>query len=420
MSASDAVLTAPLRALGTTAEAEEFSSAVIWAHEGTVTVGLGGWTVLVSGTDRVHRLSALWRAAVEASGIPDDAPREAARAWISSTFSDDSEQPSVLRVPAAWVTVTDGAGPVHHTQHVTDAGLAVAVASDPHVSLRAATVPVPDAPEADASGARGWSDAQYAAAIETLLERFSAEPLHKVVLSRTEDVPVTEAALWRAVARLHERYPQTWVFAVGGLLGATPEMLATRRGGRIESLVLAGSVERGADAAADAEARARLLEDASLAEEHHWAAQSVLDALAEVIDVEEQAEPFVLSLPNVHHLATTVRGPLRDASGTVLDVVARMHPTAAVGGTPSGEALAIIEDVEPVDRGRYAGPVGWLDHTGDGEIALALRCGQVMAGRDGLTLRLHAGGGIVPGSHPAAEVAEIAAKFAPMRRALGL
>ena len=202
-----------------------------------------------------------------------------------------------------------------------------------------------------------------------------------------------------------------------GLLGATPEVLATRHAGLVGSRVLAGSMPRGADEEEDAALRERLASDPRLAEEHRWAARSVLDALAPVVDLaDDDPAPTVLTLPNVHHLATSVRGRLRDGRGTVLDVVAALHPTAAVGGTPTPDAVRVIAEVEPVDRGRYAGPVGWLDQDGDGEIALALRCGQQVPGG----VRLQAGGGMVPGAVPEEEVTEIRAKFLPMRRALGV
>jgi menaquinone-specific isochorismate synthase len=141
----------------------------------------------------------------------------------------------------------------------------------------------------------------------------------------------------------------------------------------------------------------------------------VIDGLARVLTLENsEPEPFVLELPNILHLATDVVGTPTGQVG-LLDVVDGIHPTAAVGGTPTDAALAIIADLETHDRGRYAGPVGWLDAAGDGEIGLALRCGQV----DGHSIRLYAGGGIVAGADPAAELAETEGKLRPMREALG-
>ncbi|MDY6054990.1 chorismate-binding protein [Micrococcus sp.] len=391
--------------------APALTDAVVWSHGGRLRVGLGGATVLLTGPDRLRRLSALWRRAV--AGRPD--PRAHALAWVSSVFDDSSTEPSLLRVPARVVEVpAAGAG----TRRVPLAppldALADALAQDPQARLApGGHVPLP------APGAAAWDDAGYAGAVREVLERMAASGgrLGKVVISRTDTVPADEPALWAALDALREAYPQTWVFAVGGLLGATPEMLAVRRRGEVSSRVLAGSLPRGANPAEDARLRARLAEDPRLGDEHAWAARSVLDALAPVLALEDPApRPHVLTLPNVHHLATDVRGRQRSSAGTVLDVVAALHPTAAVGGTPRQEALAVIRELEPVDRGRYAGPVGWLDETGDGEIALALRCGQQVPGG----VRLQAGGGIVPGADAAEEVAEVAAKLLPMRRALGL
>jgi menaquinone-specific isochorismate synthase len=124
--------------------------------------------------------------------------------------------------------------------------------------------------------------------------------------------------------------------------------------------------------------------------------------------------PFVLHLPNVMHLATDVTGVMQDHT-TSLGLAAALHPSAAVGGTPTAEALALIDEIEGMDRGRYAGPVGWIDSTGDGEWGIALRCGLI----DGSSVRLFAGCGVVADSDPEAELAEAQAKFVPVRDALG-
>ena len=386
--------------------------ALVWAREGHMRVGVGGWTVLLTGPRRVARLSAMWRAAVAAR--PD--PSAPALAWVSSVFDDASPAPSVLRVPARVLEADpDGGEPVEVPVGMTEEALHAAVSRDADARL----MPDDDVPLLPEDPAAAWDDAGYAAGVREVLDRMAASggALGKVVVSRTDTVPADEQALWGALEALRAQYPQTWVFAVGGLIGATPEMLATRRRGEVTSRVLAGSAPRSADAAEDARHREHLAADPRLAEEHRWAARSVVEALAPVVELEDDdPAPEVLTLPNVHHLSTSVRGRLRSSEGAVLDVVAPLHPTAAVGGTPRDAALAVIRDVEPVDRGRYAGPVGWLDETGDGEIALALRCGQQVPGG----VRLQAGGGIVPGAVPAEEVAEVAAKLLPMRRALGL
>src|SRR5699024_4602623 len=137
--------------------------------------------------------------------------------------------------------------------------------------------------------------------------------------------------------------------------------------------------------------------------------------------LEVDRDPFLLELPNVIHLASDARGTLiRRADGSrvsSLEVAAALHPTAAVGGTPRRQALELIDELENMDRGRYAGPVGWLDAAGDGEWGLALRGGQV--DDDGRGVQLYAGGGIVAESVPEFEWRETSAKLAPMLAALG-
>ena len=397
------------------AAASPFADAVVWAQGDVAWRGTGGWTVLLTGRDRLRRLSALWQAAV--AGRPD--PAAPVRGWISSTFADDSAEPAVLRVPER-LARADADGVRGIEQHADGAALAAAAAADPDARLLTGE----DFPLPVDTAEHAWDDVGYAAGVREVLDRLARhgdgagrEPLEKVVISRTLTVPAEDADLWRAVEALRADYPQTWVFAVGGLVGATPEILATRHAGEVSSRVLAGSLPRGATAAEDAALRARLAADERLGHEHRWAARSVVDALAPVVELEDaDPAPTVLTLPNVHHLATAVRGRLRDGGGTVLDVVAALHPTAAVGGTPREAAVRLIAEVEPVDRGRYAGPVGWMDETGDGVIALALRCGQQVPGG----IRLHAGGGMVPGAVPEEEVVEVGVKLQPMRRALGL
>ena len=151
-------------------------------------------------------------------------------------------------------------------------------------------------------------------------------------------------------------------------------------------------------------------------EEHEYAVRSVAEALApHCTSMNVPEAPFVLHLPNVMHLASDVAGVVHDASTvSSLHLAASLHPSAAVGGTPTADAVRLISELEGMDRGRYAGPVGWMDTTGDGEWGIALRSAQV----SGDTVRLFAGCGIVADSDPEAELAEAQAKFVPVRDAL--
>jgi menaquinone-specific isochorismate synthase len=218
--------------------------------------------------------------------------------------------------------------------------------------------------------------------------------------------------------RLAESYPMCWTFHVDGLFGATPEMLVRRERGLVTSRVLAGTIRRTGDDARDLALAATLARSSKDLEEHEYAVRSVADALAPHCSSMNVPEaPFVLHLPNVMHLATDVAGVIHDAAdpaGTSLDLAEALHPSAAVGGTPTDVATALIGEIEGMERGRYAGPVGWMDATGDGEWGLALRSAEL----DGSTVRLFAGCGIVADSDPAAELAEAQAKFVPVRDSL--
>jgi menaquinone-specific isochorismate synthase len=239
--------------------------------------------------------------------------------------------------------------------------------------------------------------------------------LRKVVLARdlyaSADGPIDARVLLR---RLAVRYPGCFTFACDGLVGATPELLIRKDGWKVSSLVLAGTTPRGGTTAEDAELARGLLDSAKENEEHQYAAASLRDALAPLCEaMYVTPHPELIRLANVQHLGTRVRGTLA-AMRSALALAAALHPTAAVGGTPTAAAVELIRELESMDRERYAGPVGWIDADGNGEWGIALRCAQL----DGNRARLFAGCGIVAGSDPAAELAETHAKFRPMRAAL--
>jgi menaquinone-specific isochorismate synthase len=250
-------------------------------------------------------------------------------------------------------------------------------------------------------------------AVATAVERIRAGHLSKVVLARdllaTAEDRIDARILLR---RLAARFPSCYTFACDGLVGATPELLVRRMGGLVESLVLAGTIAR--DASDATTAAATLFASAKDREEHSYAADMVRTALAPLCrELTVPDEPELLRLSNLIHLATPITGRL-DEQRSVLDVVAALHPTPAVGGTPTDTALDLIRELELIDRGRYAGPVGWIDSRGDGEWGIALRCAEI----DGHRARLYAGGGIVAGSDPAAELAEAQAKLRAMQYAI--
>ena len=252
-------------------------------------------------------------------------------------------------------------------------------------------------------------------AVAAAVGRIASGALQKVVLARdvfaTAGGPIDARILLR---RLAARYPDCFTFACANLVGATPELLVRRVGREITALILGGTSPRGATPAEDAELGAALLASAKNTEEHAYAVASVRDALAPLCaDLDIPSRPSLLKLANVHHLGTAVSGTLA-TDRSVLSLAGALHPPAAVCGTPAEAALELIRELEHMERGRYAGPVGWVDANGNGEFGIALRCAEL----DGRRARLFAGCGIVTDSDPAAEVAETEVKFLPMRQSL--
>ena len=253
-----------------------------------------------------------------------------------------------------------------------------------------------------------WERPGWRAAVEAILAEIRAGRLDKAVLSRQvvleADRPFGRAAL---LGRLAARGSGAYLYASGGFVGASPELLVARSGGTARSRPLAGTVPRGAGAAEEARQLARLRASAKEALEHRLVLDAVAGGLAKAADLVEVAATQVVSLPTVAHLATEVTATLGDPPPTALDLLALLHPTPAVAGTPREVAVDLLARLEPSGRGLYAGPVGWMDANGDGEWALALRCASLA----GSNARLFAGAGIVAGSDPDAEWDETTSKL---------
>ena len=256
----------------------------------------------------------------------------------------------------------------------------------------------------------------WTVAVRGALDRISSGPLAKVVLAR--EVVVESADPFdrnRILHHLRTTHPSSFTYAAGGFVGASPELLVRRRGGRVLSRPMAGTAPRGATSAADDRLATALASSAKEAEEHALVVEAVRDALGPVCrEVMAGAGPELVRLPTLTHLATTVAGHLAEPAPSALALAGLLHPTPAVGGLPRADALAAIAELETFDRGLYAGPVGWVDSRGDGDWAVALRCADL----DGSRARLVAGAGIVADSDPDAEWAETEAKLGPMLGAL--
>ena len=264
------------------------------------------------------------------------------------------------------------------------------------------------------------TEVEWKKRVTQAVERIKNGELEKVVLARDLNVSSsTEIDPQALIQRLEAEYPTTWVFLVENLLGATPELLVRLSKSLVTSRVLAGTIRKTGDEAKDLALAATLAKSSKDLEEHEYAVRSVADALAPYCSSTNVPEaPFVLHLSNVMHLATDVTGVVNDSANPVdmFTVIKALHPSAAVCGTPTDEAREVIREIEGMNRGRYAGPVGWIDARGDGEVGIALRCGELSG--DARSIRLFAGCGIVAGSIAEDELAESQAKLLPMRTAL--
>jgi menaquinone-specific isochorismate synthase len=392
-------------------------AALAWIRRGD---GLVGWgesarVTIPSGEDRFTAGEKWLRELFDGAAVTDKlaVPGSGPVAFGSFTF-DPASDGSVLVVPRtvvgrragrAWLTtINDG----HHEQQAKRPLL-------PPVAVR-------------------WHDGslsamQWQRAVAKAIARIRTGDLDKVVLAR--DLYAAAAGdidVRLLLARLAARYPDCYTFSCAGLAGATPELLIRREGLKVSSLVLAGTTPRGAGPGEDDALGGALLASAKDVEEHAYAVADVRASLApRCSELSIDPRPSLLRLANAQHLATRVHGQLatggpadrgRQAgertAPTALALAADLHPTAAVCGTPAGPAMELIRELEGMDRGRYAGPVGWVDAQGNGEWGIALRCAEL----DGPRARLFAGCGIVADSDPAAELAEAQVKFRPVQDAL--
>lgn len=238
----------------------------------------------------------------------------------------------------------------------------------------------------------------------------AAEPIDPLVLAKRleSDASVTTYVLPLPVS---DQAPPAW------LVGASPELLVSVRGNKVISHPLAGSARRLADATADADAAAQLAASNKDLAEHRFVVDAIVTALAPLCsELTAPSKPSLYTTDTMWHLGTEIVGTLKDVQTSAATLAGLLHPTPAVCGTPRQLALDTIHHLEPIDRGFYAGAVGWVDEQGDGDWYVAIRCAHVQANR----LRLFAGAGIVLDSVPALEVAETAAKFGALLNALGV
>jgi len=381
--------------------------ALAWIRHGD---GLVGWGEAArfepSGPGRFEQAAAWWRDFAANAEVDDEVELAGTGpvAFVSMAFADQPGYSAIV-VPEVVVGRRDG---VTWVTEISVDG------RDNHAAVAMQPIRTPST----VRYAEGeLSVTGYRNAVAEAVRRLRAGELRKVVLAHDliastppEEGPIDARGLLLALAQGN---PNCWIFSVDGLVGATPELLLARRGSEVHARVLAGTVWPRDGIDADALA-ASLLGSAKNQEEHRYAVESVAERIKPFCaHLDVPGEATILRLRNVLHLATDLQGSLT-GNPSLLELTGAVHPPAAVGGTPREAAVALITELEGMDRGRYAGPVGWIDASGDGEFGIALRCAQV----SGNTARLFAGGGIMPDSDPDSEVLEANAKMIPMRDAL--
>ena len=384
------------------------SESLAWVRGGDGLVGWGEFDRLeVVGADRFEKIRLWWREHCARFTIHDEVKKfgTGPLLFLSGTF--DADEISVAIIPKVIVGQRNG------RTWVTWIG----EASAPELTPAAQ----PEAPLNLSWVGGAISPSQWEINVGKALAKIYSGEISKVVLARDlvaqSDLPFDARHIMNKLA---ENYSSTWIFSVANLVGATPELLVRLNKGLVTSRILAGTIQRTGDDQRDLALAASLARSSKDLEEHEYAVDSVAQTLAPFCSSTNVPEtPFVLHLSNVMHLATDVTGVLTDslAPADLFTVVRELHPSAAVCGTPRPAAQRVIKEVEAMSRGRYAGPVGWIDSIGEGEIGIALRCAQINS-TNPREIRLFAGCGIVQGSDPAKEYAESQAKLLPIREAL--
>ena len=376
-----------------------------WVRGGDGLVGWGSYAkTAVSGANRFSDARKWWHQQLEKFAISDSVHASGTGPVLFASFSFDPDEESVLVIPKIVVGMRNG------SSWITWIG------DQPQPALQ-------EEKEILADAEFNWGDgslspAEWQLRVAKAIEEIEKTELEKVVLARDLIVNSHRPIDVRKILRnLGSEYPSTWIFAVDGLVGATPELLLRLSRGMVTSRVLAGTISKTGDDEKDLALAASLARSSKDLEEHEYAVRSVADALDPFCTSTNVPDsPFVLHLANVMHLATDVTGALIESKKSVdaFTILEKLHPSAAVCGTPTNIAAQVIKRIEGMSRGRYAGPVGWLDARGDGELGIALRCGQIKENE----IQIYAGCGIVAGSNPEKELTESNAKFAPMRSAL--
>jgi len=374
-----------------------------WVRGGDGLIGFGIYkSHVVKGANRFEQARLWWREQVNGLDIHNNVHGTGTGPILFTSFSFDEAEESVLIIPKVVVGQRNG------KSWITWIG------ATPQPALqRSETKSVPLNLNWSGSNGDVWQDR-----VARAVEKIKNEALEKVVLARFVTGTSLEKINQRnLLQQLAKEYPSTWVYSNHGLVGATPELLVRLSKSLVTSRILAGTIRKTGDDERDLALAGSLARSSKDLEEHEYAVRSVAEALSPFCTSTNIPEtPFVLHLSNVMHLATDVTGAIKESHKVVdiFSILAKLHPSAAVCGTPTSVAAELIKRIEGINRRRYAGPIGWVDSKGDGEQGIALRCGYI----NGKEVHAFAGCGIVAGSDAAKEVAESQAKFLPIINAL--
>lgn len=403
-------VTRPLRQVPALLQFADRHNPLLWTRGDSGCVGIGEVLRLCfRGEDRFSAAVAAWRE-ISARAVIDDPvnfPGSGLLAFGTFAFADSSAKESVLIVPRMLIARHG------HRAWVTE------ISETQLTEPRPLPSPLPRGAWGGVSLLADAPDDAYLAGVTEAALRIDREEFAKVVLARSVTGTLAAADDLRVpLGRLSYRYENCWTYAVDGTIGASPETLVRQIGGQVSARVLAGTRGRSLDADTDTRKRDELLGSQKEQHEHAFAVQSVVKALSPFVrELRANEEPFPLPLPNVWHLATDIAAKSNGLSSS-LELVAALHPSAAIAGTPTRKAVAAIAQLEPFDRERYAGATGWIDSRGDGEWVITLRCAQLGEPQAGTrSITAYAGGGIVEGSDPANEFRETVSKFRPIAEA---
>ncbi|MFM8921872.1 MAG: isochorismate synthase MenF [Candidatus Nanopelagicaceae bacterium] len=381
----------------------DFDTPLAWVRNGE---GLVGWGVFaskkVSGPKRFEQARQWWHQQLDDFEIENELHGPGTGPILFTSFSFDENEESELIIPKVIVGVRN------QSTWITWIG----------------DIPQPKLAERNQLGELpkvNWLDSDITSwkkKVNEAVKFIQSDSLDKVVLAREliahSDAPIDARIVLRNLAK---DYPGTWVYSNNGLVGATPELLVRLNNSMVVSRILAGTISKTGDDNKDLALAASLARSSKDLEEHEYAVRSVADALEPFCKSTNVPEaPFVLHLSNVMHLATDVTGAIKEGHKVtdIFTLLQKLHPSAAVCGTPTQGAAKLIRELEGINRRRYAGPIGWIDAKGDGEQGIALRCGYIT----GNEIHAFAGCGIVAGSDADHEVAESQAKFLPIINAL--